>query len=201
MIHSSSWGSVTPVRPPCSEDLSFVPTGVAPLSTWPGEGIPKSRGRLCTHRSHTDRGGTQGGKRGPRKRNKEEEELHFVISCLHHQPPYPVLSQLVCFPPWCLVSFLTTHTSFLWLPVTANKSLLHAVPKVVQAPASFSLRRPLSYISAPAAARDSQCLSRAPLGGRLPSLQSEYCPSGHVMNTSWSPRRNLARGWVVKKIS
>ena len=32
MIHSSSWGSVTPARPPFREDFSFVPTGVAPLS-------------------------------------------------------------------------------------------------------------------------------------------------------------------------
>lgn len=47
MIHSSSWGSVTPARPPCREDLSFVPTGVAPLSIWLGEGIPKSRGADC----------------------------------------------------------------------------------------------------------------------------------------------------------
>ena len=173
MIHSSSWGSMTPARPPCREDLSFVPTGVAPLSIWLGEGIPKSRGADCAP-TEVRLWRTQGGKSGQRKRNKEKEELHFFLSCLHHQPLYPVLSQLVCFPPWCLVSFLTTHTSFLWFPVTANKSLLHEVPKVVQAPASFSPRRPLSYISAPAAARDSQCLSRAPLGGRLPPLQSEH---------------------------
>ena len=115
------------------------------------------------------------GKSGQRKRNKEKEEfpdyaLHFVISCLHHQPRYSVLSQLVCFPPWCLASFLTTHISFLWFPIITNKSLLHVVSTVVQALASFSLPRPPSHLSAPAAACDSQCPSRASLRGRLPSL-------------------------------
>lgn len=113
---------------------------------WLREGIPKSRGAV-EYTGVTLWGGHReervGREREARRKEFPDYTLHFLISCLHHQPLYSVLSQLVCFPPRCLVSFLTMHISFLWFPVIANKSLLHVVSTVVQALASSPFPDPV----------------------------------------------------------